>query len=260
MPIRKFIEIDEEKCDGCGNCLIACAEGALAISDGKARVVSENLCDGLGACIGACPQDALKIVDKDVAAFTPTDGQKEAAPNRQGQSGDGKPCCPSMSFNSAWQHPTNPAPSHACKATPANNGQSEHPSSPAAPTAPTSASALTHWPIQLGLINPSAPHFQGKKLLLAADCTAFAYGAFHRDLLAGAALVIACPKLDNAHELYIAKLATLIKTAGTGLLEVIRMEVPCCSGLTQIAREAISLAGVPCSIKETIVGIQGHLQ
>ncbi|MCF8054235.1 MAG: 4Fe-4S binding protein [Deltaproteobacteria bacterium] len=234
MPIRNFINIDEEKCNGCGECIIACTEGALAIVNGKARVVGENLCDGLGACIGHCPLDALEIVSKDVADFDEHAVEKHLLKDHH------SPCCPSMSFHGKIT--SNTMAKNTCdKPLP-------------------SASMLAQWPIQLALVNPQADYFKHKKLLLAADCSAFSYGAFHQNILAGCAIVIACPKLDHDTEFYRQKLATIIKHAETRQLEVVRMEVACCGGLLHIAREAARAAGVICEVKETVIGIQGDLR
>ena len=233
MAARKFISIDEEKCNGCAECIIACAEGALKIVDGKAKVIGENLCDGLGACIGHCPMNALTIVERDVVEFD------EHAVEKYLRDSVTAPCCPSMSFS----------PQSSCPSAMAKNV-----------TPATIDSDLTNWPLQLALANPPADCFKGTTLLVAADCCAFAYGNFHHDFLSGKTVVIFCPKLDNMGTQYTSKLATIIAEGKPKAIETVHMEVPCCSGLVQIVRTAISAANVLVGFKETVIGVKGDIK
>jgi NAD-dependent dihydropyrimidine dehydrogenase PreA subunit len=242
MVLRKFIEIDEDKCNGCGNCVVDCAEGALQIIDGKARVIKEEFCDGLGACLGRCPTDALKIIDKDVAEFNEKaveEHLKNNAINKNHQ----KPCppsggCPSTQYNRA--------PS---KANVENESNIKG----------TIQSQLQQWPIQLHLLNPSAPYLAGANFLLAATCSAFSYGNFHNDFIKNHIIAIACPKLDNT-EPYLDKLVQIIQKGGIASITVIRMEVPCCSGLSLLVKKAIEKSGKKLPYLEEIVSISGEIK
>ncbi|MFZ5785650.1 MAG: ATP-binding protein [Acidobacteriota bacterium] len=231
MATRELIRIDEEKCDGCGLCVPACAEGAIAIVDGKARLVSESFCDGMGACLGHCPQGAITVERVEAAAFD------EAAVARH---------------LASLRHAEPPAPS--CPGSrPAAFEAGAHDSGPVVP------SALRHWPVQLHLLSPAAPFFRGADVLLAADCVAFALGGFHGDLLAGRSLAIACPKLDSGQESYLAKLVAMIDEAEIASLTVAVMEVPCCSGLVRLARTALERASRQCPLRIVVVGIRGDV-
>ena len=192
--VRKIIEIDEEKCDGCGQCVIGCAEGALEIIDGKAKVTSDNLCDGLGACIGECPQGALEIVEREAEAFDEVaveahlERQQAAAPAQP--AGDTLPCgCPSAQLQSF-------APQTACQKA---NEPTDLKASAKSP-APTGEvpSALMHWPVQVRLIPPTAPFLKGADLLVVADCVPVAFPSLHQDFLQGRAVMVGCPKFDDA--------------------------------------------------------------
>jgi len=248
MTKRKIIEIERDKCDGCGLCTTACAEGALALdADKKAILVRELFCDGMGACLDVCPTGALKIVEKESdvynaeAAFVhvfETRG-KEAAARVHG-AGDR-----SLGFSGC--------PGSAVCEIPAGKGE-EGAEGPEARV----KSRLSQWPIQLHLVSPFAPYFKGSDLLIAADCTAFALGSFHLDLLEGKKLVIACPKLDDT-EGYIEKLAEIIKRNGLKSLTVAIMTVPCCSGLYLIVQRAVETSGVSIEVKKIVIGIDGKM-
>ena len=251
MAKRKIIEIDRDKCDGCGLCTTACAEGALALDgENKAVLVREIFCDGLGACLDVCPVDALKVVERDSAEYDAraafdhvlkTRGAAAAAHVHGAGTGSG------------------PAAHAAHSGCPGSLAR-DIPCAPEASddTAGPVPSRLSQWPIQLHLISPLAPYFLGSDLLVAADCTAFALGGFHNDLLKGRKLVIACPKLDET-EGYIEKLAELIKRNRLKSLSVAIMTVPCCSGLERIVRMAVDLSGVPIEVKKIVVGIDGKI-
>ncbi|OGD17279.1 MAG: hypothetical protein A2V76_11115 [Candidatus Aminicenantes bacterium RBG_16_63_14] len=249
MAKRKIIEIDREKCNGCGLCTTACAEGALALdAENKAVIVREIFCDGLGACLDVCPTDALKVVERESEAYDSraafdhvlkTRGADAASRVHGAGGGDaqaGRSGCPG---SLARDIPCAP------------DAQEEGP-------AASVKSRLSQWPIQLHLVSPLAPYFEGSDLLVAADCTAFALGGFHDDLLKGKKLVIACPKLDETQG-YMEKLAELIKRNSLKSLTVAIMTVPCCSGLERLVRQAVSLSGEPLDIRKVVVGIDGRV-
>jgi Pyruvate/2-oxoacid:ferredoxin oxidoreductase delta subunit len=273
MSKRKIIEIDRDLCNGCGLCTTACMEGALVLdAEGKAVLVRELYCDGMGACLDVCPTDALKIVERDGEAYDPketfehvrkTRGEEAAQQvhgaghahhvhnghDDHGHNGQG--------HSHGGPAGRKPAP-HFAGGCPGSRAQNIEKEPEAAGVALASAvrSELTQWPIQLHLVSPFAPYFQGADLLIAADCTAFAMGGFHGDLLKGKKLVIACPKLDDA-EGYVEKLADLIKRNNLRSLTVAIMTVPCCSGLRHMVEEAVALSGVDIVPRTVVVGIDG---
>jgi Fe-S-cluster-containing hydrogenase component 2 len=245
MTKRKIIEIDRGKCDGCGLCTTACAEGALVLdAENKAVLARELFCDGMGACLDVCPTGALRIVEREGDDYDPkaaydhvlaTRG-RDAAARVHGAADVKGACSPSG------------CPGSAARDIPVD-GESNAPDSP---------SRLSQWPIQLHLVSPLAPYFQGADLLVAADCTAFALGGFHGELLAGKKLVIACPKLDDIGG-YAEKLAEIIRRNGLGSLTVAVMTVPCCSGLLRLVERAVEASGVPTQVREVVVGIDGKI-
>jgi NAD-dependent dihydropyrimidine dehydrogenase PreA subunit len=252
MAKRKIIEIDRDKCNGCGLCTTACAEGALVLDDeNKALLVREIFCDGLGACLDVCPTGALEVVERESdeydsrAAFAhvlKTRGAAAAAkvhggPGHPGHAHGGHGGCPGSLAREIPQDPDAGGPDAGTAAAP---------------------SRLSQWPVQLHLISPAAPYFEGSELLIAADCTAFALGGFHEELLKGKKLVIACPKLDDT-EGYVEKLAELIKRNHLKSLTVAIMTVPCCSGLERIVRLAIERSGVRQGFHKVVVGIDGRI-
>ena len=243
MTIRNIVRIDEVKCDGCGQCVTACAEGAIALVDGKARLVSETYCDGLGACLGHCPQGAIAVERAEAAPFD------EAAVARH------------LGHMAGHAAPATPAEIHAVSACPGSrvmsfSGPRVHQDEPGT----LSPSALRQWPVQLHLVPPSAPYFRGADVLLAADCVAYALEDFHRSWLSGRALAIACPKLDAHQEIYLDKLVALIDEAGIASLTVMIMEVPCCGGLVRLAQEALARAERAVPLKVAVVGVAGDVQ
>jgi Pyruvate/2-oxoacid:ferredoxin oxidoreductase delta subunit len=244
MAKRKIIEIDEEKCTGCGQCVTSCAEGALAIVDGKAKVVNEVFCDGLGACIGDCPEDALTIVEREAPEFD------EEAVNRHLASGGGaevtekegedEPCgCPSAAPVLLRRSAAPPGGVVAGEAM----GRSSH---------------LVNWPVQWRLVQPAAPFFKDAHLLIAADCVPFAHADFHRLFLKGRPLVIGCPKLDEQGA-FLDKLSHLFRDSKPTSVTVVVMEVPCCSGLVRIVQEAARKSGRNIPIDTFVVGIDGKV-
>ena len=238
---RKIIKIDEELCDGCGQCVIACAEGAIEIIDGKARVISDNLCDGLGACIGDCPQGALKIIERETEEFDVDavekhlEQQKKAAPTL-----DTLPCgCPSTQIQEF-------VPSTSCSS--ANKPASIE----------SAESALSHWPVQIRLVPPNAPFLKGSDLLVTADCVPVAYPALHRDFLKGKKIMIGCPKFDDK-ESYVEKFTEIFKIAGIKSITCLIMEVPCCSGLPGILNKAMENAGITIPFEKVVINNMGEI-
>lgn len=255
---RKVIRIDEAKCDGCGQCVLACAEGAIAIVDGKARLVSDTYCDGLGACLGECPQGALTIEEREAAEF-------DEAAVRDHLRRLGQPHAPTP------HHPAHPAPSaplhlHHGGGCPGSAVRSFRPAAAATPccadearaATPAADSALGHWPVQLHLVPPRAAFLQGADLLLAADCAAFACGDFHARFLADHAVTIACPKLDDTGP-YLEKLTRIFADNDLRSLHVVQMEVPCCFGLERLARQALAASGKAIPLQVTTIGVRGEV-
>lgn len=232
---RNIIQIDESKCTGCGLCIPNCAEGSLAIRDGKAVLVRDALCDGLGACLGHCPEGALQVIEREAEAF-----DEELVQEHLGSSGE-----------------STAAPAgHGCPSLqPLSRPAAAAPSGAGAPEA-TTASELTQWPVQLKLLPPTAPFLKGADLLVAADCVPFAYADFHQDLLRGRALAIACPKLDDA-EAHFRKLIEVFREARPRSVTVVRMEVPCCAGLSALTSAALRESGLGVSLREVVVTREG---
>ena len=245
MAWRKVIHIDAEKCDGCGECVTGCAEGAIAIIDGKARLVSETYCDGLGACLGHCPQNAITMEEREAEAFdeAKTREHLEGLRSRKSAPGPlplafaGAPQCPGSMARTFGRQPSVPESGDEMRVRP---------------------SELMNWPIQLTLVPPTAPYLRGADLLLVADCVPFACADFHQRFLRGKPVIIGCPKLDQA-EFYVKKLAEIMRVAEPRSLTVIHMEVPCCSGLTRIAQYALRMVESETPLTDVTVGIGGGL-
>ncbi len=226
MAKRKIIEIDRDLCNGCGACTTACDEAALELDDeGIAVLVKELFCDGMGMCLNVCPTGALTIVERDSSAYD---------------------------YQATVQHVERTRGADAVAAVHRDEHEAD------AAVAVLAQSELSQWPIQLHLISPAAPYFQGADLLVAADCTAFALGSFHSDLLRGRKMVIACPKLDQTGP-YVEKLAALIHDAGLKSLTVAIMTVPCCMGLEKIVKSAVVESGVDIPLRTVVVGIDGQI-
>ncbi|HUX38496.1 MAG TPA: 4Fe-4S binding protein [Rectinemataceae bacterium] len=287
MALREIIEIDETKCDGCGLCATGCPEGALRIIDGKARMVGESLCDGLGACVGTCPRDAILVIKREAEAYDEARviegiakmGGAVIAAHLEHLEQHGQDLYVREAM--AWMEahgvavPAKPAPKYeACSGTIsrrlaptraepivarlASPSPAKIPSPGAqALASPPDASALSSWPVQLHLLNPRSPQFAEADILIAADCTAYAFGSFHSELLAGRSLAIACPKLDQGRDIYLDKLASLI--AGAKSLQLAIMEVPCCSGLLGLVLEARKRNGRDLKIAVKVIGIEGGI-
>ena len=234
--IRKIIRIDEEKCNGCGACVPACAEGALQIIDGKAKLVSETYCDGLGACLGKCPQGAITIEERAAEEFNEEATKLHLEEEKCIM--EALPCgCPSATVTQfERQETTEVAPIEA------TNRQS----------------VLSHWPVQLTLVPPTAPFLQGADLLLVADCVPFAYAGFHQDFMKDHTVLVACPKLDD-FQAHLKKLTDILCQSSVKTLTVVHMEVPCCSGLVHMVKQAMQSAAKDIPLKEITVGIRGDL-
>lgn len=237
---RKIIEIDDELCDGCGQCVIACAEGALQVIDGKARVISDNLCDGIGACIGDCPQGALKIIEREAEEFDP-EAVEEHLSQLETEAGPNEPAsvcgCPSAQIQS-----------FAPTGTDGKN----------APAANAVESRLSHWPVQIRLVPADAPFLKGADLLVLADCVAVAYPALHTELLEGRAVMMGCPKFDDVDS-YAAKFADVIRQAALNSITVVAMEVPCCSGLPGVVQKGMKAAGREVPYREMVISQRGEI-
>jgi len=247
MVTRKIIQIDEDLCNGCGQCVPGCAEGALQIVEGKARLVKEQYCDGLGACLGECPTGALTVVERESEEFD------VAATNEWLK----------MIGREPIAHPVPPQHSHGhgggCPGSRLMTfGNST--SAPATDFLPVAAkSELRQWPIQLMLVPPTAPYLREADLLIAADCVPFAYPDFHRKMLKNRAVLIACPKLDDS-ALYVDKLAEMIRVNDFRSITIAHMEVPCCFGLGKIVSAAMERAGIKVPVMSINVGVQGDLK
>jgi NAD-dependent dihydropyrimidine dehydrogenase PreA subunit len=241
MAVRNIIQIDEDKCDGCGLCVIGCAEGALKVINGKAKLVSEIYCDGLGACLGECPTGALTVIQRDAEEFDESSAMAHVA-SRQAQNNRQSPQGPEpVQIQPAPVHASHGQGTLACgcpgsmsrELSPADSRQTRE----AAP-----ASALRNWPVQLHLVPAKAPYFQDAELLISADCAGFSATNLHREYLPGKTLAIACPKLDETSG-YEDKLAEIIKNNHIKSLTVLYMTVPCCFGLVHLVRQAVRKSG-----------------
>jgi len=252
MAMRQIIEIDEELCDGCGDCVSACAEGAIQLIDGKARLVSDSYCDGLGACIGDCHAGAISIVERDAEGYD--EAAVAAHLQRIGRSPEPTTVVRSLNV-------LNPVIAGGGGGCPGARATTLNPEPVAdGGAAPTVASQLRHWPIQLHLVPPTAPFFAGADVVLAADCVPFAVGDFHARYLAGRSLAIACPKLDHNQDVYVEKIVAMIDGAGIASMNIMVMEVPCCSGLVRLVDEARQRASRQVPVRCTVIGVDGAVR
>ena len=226
---RKIVEIDEAKCTGCGLCANACHEGAIAMVDGKAKLVKDDYCDGMGDCLPECPAGAIKIVEREAAAYDEKAVQeRKMAKMQEHMKAEGLAL---RSFSEGG------CPGKAMR-------QFNRASEPAAAPAPGAAvpqSQLAQWPCQIRLVPVKAPFFQGAKLLIAADCTAYAYANFHQEFMRGKVTIVGCPKLDPVD--YSEKLTEILRENDIKSVTIVRMEVPCCGGLEMAAKKALQASG-----------------
>ena len=248
--IRKIVEIDQEKCDGCGLCVPSCAEGAIRIVEGKAQIAADNLCDGLGACLGDCPRDAITIIEREADHFD------EAAVEKHLEA-----TAPATRTPHAPHSTPAPAPSHgggcpgsrAASFAPAAAGRADSAGNFAA-----RPSQLAQWPVQLHLVPIGAPYFQDADLLITADCVPLAYADYHRDFLSGKAVVIGCPKLDD-NNAYLSKLTELFRVSRIKSITVLKMEVPCCGGIAMAAKQALAASGKEIPFSVVTISIRGEV-
>jgi Pyruvate/2-oxoacid:ferredoxin oxidoreductase delta subunit len=237
MATRKIVRIDEEKCTGCGLCIPNCAEGALQIVDGKAKLITDKFCDGLGACLGHCPEDAITVIEREAEEFDEQAVEVHLHKQKEAQPQPAFAGCPS---SRAMHFKVSEAKTESTSATPA-------------------VSQLTHWPVQLKLVPINAPYFQDADLLIAADCVPFSYPNFHQDFLKGKAVVVGCPKLDDI-QYYKEKLTEIFKKNSIRSITVPYMEVPCCFGLVKATEDAIAASGKKIPLKKVKIGIRGEIK
>ncbi len=251
---RKIIEIDDEKCDGCGLCVPSCAEGAIQVIDGKAKLVADKYCDGLGACLGDCPQGALTVIEREADDFDEAAVEQylkalEQAAQEEAPAAAEPPMacgCPSTQIRSF--EPSGHGHPHGHHGCPGHQVREIHGGQ---------ASALSHWPVQITLVPPSAPFLKGADLLVLADCVGPAYPRLHEDLMAGKTVLMGCPKLDRAEE-YVEKFTEIFRSAGVQSVTVAMMEVPCCAGLNTIVEQAMQNAGVSIPMEQVVISVKGQ--
>ena len=230
--VRKIIKIDENKCNGCGLCAAACHEGAIGMVNGKAKLLREDYCDGLGDCLPACPTGAITFEEREAPAYD--HAAVLAAKAARQTAGAPLPCgCPGSASRVIRR-----------EERPAASGEIP--------------SELRQFPVQLKLVPVRAPYFDGAELLIAADCTAFAYGAFHRDFIRGRVVLVGCPKLDEGD--YTEKLAAILAANEIRSVTVVRMEVPCCGGIQRATEAAVAASGRKIPLKVSVIGIDGQLR
>jgi len=271
MIQRDIIKINEDKCNGCGLCVPNCPEGALQIIDGKARLVSDLFCDGLGACIGNCPEGAISVEKREAEEYD----ERKVMENiiKQGKNtikahlehlenhGADKYIKEAKDFlkERGIDIPEKKESTKTRSFCPGSKIMDFSREEKNQNEGGKRTSELKQWPIQLHLVSPNAPYFVGKDVLLAADCTAFSIGDFHKDFLKGKTLIIACPKLDSNIDVYVEKLRKMIDESRINTLTVLVMEVPCCSSLLQIAKKALNSASRKIPIKLIVVGLNGEV-
>jgi len=233
--LRKIIEIDDELCTGCGECVPDCAEGSLEIVDGKARLVADKLCDGLGACLKSCPTGALRIIEREAEEFD-EDAVKDFLAAKENRSSAPAGGCPSAQLRIF--------PASSCEAANRPGTQAD--------------SALSHWPVQIRLIPPTAQFLEQGDILVAADCTPAAYPDMHRDFIRGRVIMMGCPKFDDAG-LYVNRFTEILRTRNPRSLTVMVMEVPCCSAMLQIIAKARRDAGSSVPVRQVVVSTRGDI-
>jgi len=265
---RKIVQIDEAKCDGCGECIPSCAEGAISLVNGKARLSADVLCDGLGACLGECPQGAITVIEREAEAFDERAVEVHLA--KLGKAAHGHPA----------PHPAPPVTPIRPRLSVMSDGPAAQGGgcpgsrpmtlprrplavvpSPAGPALPAAgaASRLGHWPVQLHLVPVNAPWFHDADVLVAADCVPFAHPRFHDDFLAGKALLVGCPKLDDV-QAYVEKLTRIFATNEIRSVTVVRMEVPCCGGISMAAQQSLAASGKRIPLRDVVVGVDGTVR
>lgn len=272
---RQIIKIDEEKCTGCGDCVKGCPEGALQIINGKAKLVGELLCDGLGACIGTCPEGAITVEEREAE---PYDENKVMGNIVKGGKGlivahlkHLKDHRQTEYFTQAIEYLKEhniPLPHKeltektlpcGCPGTMSRDLRGEQPRAAHQAPADGFKCELCQWPIQLQLLSPYAPYFKDADLVVAADCVPFAYPNFHERFLKGKILIIFCPKLDRANEIYLEKLTAIMKENDIKSITILHMEVPCCFGTSALVEKALSASGKNVVIKDYTISVRGEI-
>ncbi|MCG8512534.1 MAG: 4Fe-4S binding protein [Halanaerobiales bacterium] len=243
MIKRKIVEINEELCNGCGLCIPACHEGAIQLIDGKARVIDDKFCDGLGDCLSECPQGAIKIVEREAAEYDQEAVEKRLALLAQTKDHAAHGGCPGSRMMVFEQKEADANQ----QLTAVNGGDLQI----------KIKSQLTHWPVQLMLVPEQAPYFNGKELLITADCVPFTYPDYHLDLLRNKSVVVGCPKLDDL-EYYIERLTAIFSANDLTGLTVAFMEVPCCSGIVKAVETALARSGKDIPLQRVKIGIKGN--
>ncbi|WBW98420.1 ATP-binding protein [Oceanirhabdus sp. W0125-5] len=275
--IRKIVEINEEKCNGCGLCVTACHEGAIEMIDGKAKLIKDDYCDGLGDCLPACPTDAIKIIEREAAEYDEEavekrmqemkEMKKKAEEKKHGHNhGTGGCSCQGSMAKTITRDKKdiksliNEQGILNVTANGLNNGGFVKPAMTVTPRVNTEIdkAQLMQWPVQIKLVNVNAPYFDNADLLIAADCTAYAYANFHRDFIKGRITLIGCPKLDD-NEFYKNKLAEIIKYNNIKSIKVVRMSVPCCRGIVESVKGAILQAGTIVPYEEVTIDTEGNI-
>lgn len=243
---RKIVKIHEEKCNGCEICVNACHEGAIKIVDGKARLISDEYCDGLGDCLPGCPEGAIEIIEREAVDYSEDAVQKlKEEKSAEKEEVQAMPCgCPGTAAKAIVR-----------KVSSASNIKTKQES---LEESSSNASELRQWPVQLKLINTRAPYLKGADLLIAADCTAYAYADFHKDFIKDHITVIGCPKLDDV-KYYEEKLAEILKVNDIKSVTVVRMEVPCCGGIVNAVKAAMLNSQIIIPYREVIVGTEGNI-
>ena len=239
---RRIVEIDEELCDGCGICVPACAEGAIEVVDGKARLVAEKYCDGLGACLGECPNGAITVVEREAEEFD----EEAVEEYLRSKAGQGSPEAAAMACGCPSSQIETLNPPVSCQ-------EADEPGAHE-----RILSVLSHWPVQIRLVPPTAPFLKGAHLLVAADCTPVAYPNFHKDFLRGRVIMVGCPKFDDVPG-YIQKFADIFNESDIKSVTVVVMEVPCCSSLPVIVRKAMELTGKQFPLEEIVITRRGEI-
>jgi len=248
--IRKIIHIDEDKCNGCGLCVPSCAEGAIAIINGKAKLVKDQYCDGLGACLGECPQGALSIIEREAEDFDEEAAMEHVRRTRESVRpavhhhghGHHEGGCPGSRMRVL---------SRQCETVPEEAGAGD--------IAFSLKPQLQQWPVQLSLVPVKAPYFENADLLITSDCVPFAYPDYHPKLLKGKKVVVGCPKLDDI-DFYTEKLTAILKSNSIQSVTVAFMEVPCCSGIVYAAEQAIRSSGKNIPLRKVLITIEGKKQ
>jgi Fe-S-cluster-containing hydrogenase component 2 len=245
---RKIITIDEKKCNGCGICVNACHEGAIEMVDGKAKLISDEYCDGLGDCLPGCPMDAIKIIEREAAEYNEEEVKRRMEDRKQKEKAGEMPCgCPGSMAKMIKREAT--ASLKAVKVKKVNEVQNE---------VEGNMSELRQWPVQIKLINTKAQFLEGADLLIAADCTAYAYADFHKDFIKDKITMIGCPKLDDA-QFYKEKLAEILKNNNIRSIKVIRMSVPCCGGIVNAVKGAMLEANTIVPYSEVTIDPSGNI-